>query len=383
MPGRILDLAASTPEMLSVFGDTALVGHALAFEAALARALTAEGLVTPDAADAICRACADDAFDADGLAAEAAHAGTLAIPLVAALRGRAARLNPTAAAAVHKGATSQDLADTASMLQARAGVALLARDGNRIAAALEQLASRHAATPMLARTLLQPAAATTFGLKAAQWRQGVVDALARLEREAAQAAVLQFGGAVGTRSDLGGRGEAVAARMAGELGLGVAPPWHARRGAVAGLGAAVAILASAAGKIARDVALMAQGEVGEAFEPRVPGRGGSSAMAHKRNPTGCQVAISASIRAPHLAATLMSAAPGEHDRGLGGWQAEAPVLASLFEVAHGGVAAMAAVVEGLEVDVDAMARNLARSGVDGDVGEAEAITRRLLRPDAG
>lgn len=383
MPGRILDLAASTAEMLSVFGDGALVAHALAFEAALARALAAEGLVTVEVADAIGRACADEVFDADALAAQAAHAGAFAIPFVADLRRRVAGRNAAAAAAVHRGATSQDVADTALMLQARAGATLLARDGHRIAAALEKLASHHAATPMLARTLLQPAAATTFGLKAAQWRQGVVDALARLEREAAHAVVLQFGGAVGTRSGLDARGEAVAARMAAELGIAVAPPWHARREAVAGLGAAIAILASAVGKIARDVALMAQGEVGEAFEPQVPGRGGSSAMAHKRNPTGCQVALSAALRAPHLAATLMSAAPGEHDRGLGGWQAEAPVLASLFEVAHGGVAAMAAVVEGLAVDTDAMARNLARAGVGEDVGEAEALTRRLLRPDAG
>jgi 3-carboxy-cis,cis-muconate cycloisomerase len=147
---------------------------------------------------------------------------------------------------------------------------------------------------------------------------------------------------------------------------------------VAGLGAALAILTGAVAKIARDVALLAQAEVAEAFEPRVAGRGGSSAMAHKRNPAGCQIALSAAMRAPHLAATLISALPGEHERGLGGWQAEAPVLAELFEITHGAVAAMAEVVGGLEVDAAAMARNLAAANVGDDVGEARELARRLL-----
>jgi 3-carboxy-cis,cis-muconate cycloisomerase len=167
--------------------------------------------------------------------------------------------------------------------------------------------------------------------------------------------------------------------MSEELGLAApAAPWHARREGVAGLGAALAILTGVVAKIAQDLALMAQAEVAEAFEPRVDGRGGSSAMPRKRNPTGCQVALSASVRTPHLAATLMSTLTGEHERGLGGWQAQAPVLADLFALTHGAVAAMAEVVEGLEVDVAAMARNLAAAGVGSDVGEAEALIRRLL-----
>jgi 3-carboxy-cis,cis-muconate cycloisomerase len=382
MPGRILALAASTPDMLAVFGDAALVGHALAFEAALAGALAAEGVIPAGAADAIRAACAEPDFEVAELAAAAAHAGAFAIPLVAELRRGVAGRDPAAAEAVHRGATSQDVADTALMRQAQRAVALLARDGARIVDALGALADRHAGTPMLARTLLQPAATTTFGLKAAQWRQGVVDALARVAHEAERAIRLQFGGAVGTRAGLAGCGDAVAARMAAELGLPAAEPWHGRRDAVAGLGAAVAILAAATGKIARDVALMAQGEVGEAFEPPEPGRGGSSAMPHKRNPTGCQVALSAAGRAPHLAATLIAAVPGEHERALGGWQAEAPVLAELFEVTHGAVAAMATVAEGLELDVEAMARNLAQARVGDDTGEAAALARRLLQPGA-
>lgn len=364
--------------MLAAFGDEALLAAALAFEAELAVAQAAEGLIPAGHARLIAEACAAP-FDIDALAEAAAQAGTLAIPLVATLRERVAARDPEAAASVHRGATSQDLADTALMLQAKAALELLRRDARRLAGALAAQARAHAATPILARTLLQPAAATTFGLKAAQWRAGVLDAAARLEREADAAVRLQLGGAVGTLAGQDGRGAAVARRMAAALGLGLsAAPWHARRGAVAGLGAALAILTGAAAKMARDVALLSQAEVAEAFEPRVAGRGGSSAMAHKRNPTGCQFALSAAVRAPHLAATLMSALPGEHERGLGGWQAEAPVLADLFALAHGAVAAMAEVAEGLEVDAAAMARNLAAAGVDTDPGEAAALTERLL-----
>jgi len=378
MGSRIRDLAGSTAAMLEAFGDDALLKASLAFEAALARAQAAEELIAPESAAAIAAAC-EEPFDIETLAEAAAHAGTLAIPLVAELRSRAERRRPGAGAAVHLGATSQDVSDTALMLQAKTGLALLAGDQARIVAALAALAQAHASSPMLARTLLQPAAATTFGLKAAQWRLSVADAAARLEREGQAALSLQLGGAVGTLGGQQGRGAAVAQRMADELRMRApAGPWHARREDVAALGAALAILTGAVAKIAGDVALMAQAEVGEAFEPRVEGRGGSSAMAHKRNPTGCQVALSAALRTPHLAATLIATVPGEHERGLGGWQAQAPVLADLFALTHGAVAAMAAVVEGLEVDAAAMARNLAAAGVGQDVGEAVDLVRRLL-----
>jgi 3-carboxy-cis,cis-muconate cycloisomerase len=155
--------------------------------------------------------------------------------------------------------------------------------------------------------------------------------------------------------------------MSAELGL-AAPtlPWQAQREAVCGLGAALAILIGALGKIARDVSLLAQNEVGEAFEPKVAGRGGSSAMAHKRNPTGCQTVLSAAIRAPHLAAALLSALPAEHERGLGGWQAEGPILSELFLLAHGALAVLLPVVLGLEIDAGH------------DAGEAQAMVAAAL-----
>jgi 3-carboxy-cis,cis-muconate cycloisomerase len=379
MGALLRDRPAASAEMLTAFGDAALLAACLRFEAALAGAQAEEGLIPRDAASRIRALCGDLPLDVPALAAEAAHAGTLAIPLVARLRDRAGE----AARHVHAGATSQDLADTALMLQVQAGAALMGRDLAALGDAAAALARDHAATPALARTLLQAALPMSFGLKAAHWALGIDAARRRLAREADAAAPHQLGGAAGTRAGMAGRGAAVAARMAAELGLSCPPaPWHARRDGVAGVAAALAIAVGAIGKIARDVALLAQSEVAEAFEPRVPGRGGSSSMAHKRNPTGCQVALAAALRAPGLAATIFAALPQEHERGLGGWQAEGPVLAELFCLAHGALEAMLAVVAGLEVDAARMCANLAAARVGEDPGESLALTAACLAPRA-
>ncbi|CAN5346212.1 3-carboxy-cis,cis-muconate cycloisomerase [soil metagenome] len=381
MSSLLRDRPASTPAMLAVFDDATLLRAALLFEAVLAEAQAAEGLIALDAAEAIVAACVEFP-DVEDLAEAAAHAGTLAIPLVQILRQRVAlRHGDAVAALVHKGATSQDLADTVLMLQAKAGAALIRDEAARLANALAVLAQAHAATPMLGRTLLQAALPITFGLKVASWLQSVDEALTRFDAEAKVALRLQLGGAAGSLAGLDGKALALAERLAARLDLALpATPWHAQRGALAGLASALAILVGAVGKIARDVSLLAQTEVAEAFEPRIDGRGGSSAMAHKRNPTSCQVALSAALRAPHLAATIVSALPQEHERGLGGWQIEGPVLADLFQLAHGALAAMAPVIEGLEVDTDRMAANLAAAGVGTDTGESEALVRRALAP---
>lgn len=375
----VRDRAAASAEMLTVFGDKALVRAALDFETALGVAKAEEGLISAGAATIIATACADLQVDIPTVAVEAAHAGTLAIPLVRHLRATVGEIDPAAAAEVHRGATSQDVSDTALMLQAKAGLALIERDLLKMVAALEGLAETHAETPMLGRTLLQGALPITFGLKVANWLLGIDAALDRLRREGEAAVVLQFGGAAGSLAGLGGRGIAVAERLARQLGLSCPPiPWHARRDGIAGLVSALAIATGAVGKIARDIALMAQAEVAEAFEPRVAGRGGSSSMHHKRNPTGCQVALSAALRAPGLASSILAALPQEHERGLGGWQIEGPVLADLFSVAHGAVAAIAPVVQCLELDTERMRANLAAANVGFDTGESAALVRRAL-----
>lgn len=361
--------------MLAAFSDAATLRHALAFEGELARAEAAEGLIGAEAAEAIAALCTTIAIDPAELAEEAALAGTLAIPLVARLR---AALTGEAAKALHKGATSQDVADTILVCQIRAAGDLLGADLTRITAALATLARRHAATPAIGRTLLQDALPISFGLRIAHWQAGVSEATNRLRHEVEAGATLQFGGAAGSRAGLGGKAVAVSARLAAALGLPDAPPWHARRGGIAGIATALAIAIGTLGKMARDVSLLAQNGIAEAREPAIPGRGGSSAMAHKRNPTGCQVALSASLRAPGLVAGILAGLPAEQERGLGGWQAEGPALAELFLLAAGAADAMATVAEGLEIDEAAIARNLAAAGMGHDIGESAALIAALL-----
>jgi 3-carboxy-cis,cis-muconate cycloisomerase len=366
---------ASTAEMIGIFSDRATIDHALAFEAALARGEAAEGLIAQESADAIAAACAGIAIDPADLAEEAALAGTLAIPLVRRLR---AALSGEAATTLHKSATSQDVADTILMRQVVAAARLLAADVKRARNALCALAERYVATPAVGRTLLQDALPIGFGARLAQAAAGIDNAARRLDAEVAANAKIQFGGAAGTRAGLDGKGVAVARRMAEELGLATGVPWHARRVGVAAIASALGILIGALGKLARDVSLLAQNAVGEAREPAIPGRGGSSAMAHKRNPTGCQVALSASIRAPGLVASILAGLPQEEERGLGGWQAEGPALADLFLLAAGSASAMATVAEGLEIDEVAIARNLESAGLGSDIGESEVIVAAIL-----
>lgn len=370
---------SATPAMLALFDDRATIAHALAFEAALARAEAAEGVLGSDVAGAIVAGCADLHVDPADLAEEAALAGTLAIPLVqrlaAAVGGAAGR---TAGRAVHVGATSQDVADTVLMLQAKAAAALLAGDRARLCSALFASADRHAATPAIGRTLLQDAMPVGFGLRLAQAAGGIDEAGRRLDAEVDANARLQLGGAAGTRAGFDRKGAAIARRMADDLGLMAGVPWHARRGGVAGIASALGILIGTLGKFARDVSLLAQNAVGEAREPAIAGRGGSSAMAHKRNPTGCQVALAAAIRAPGLVASILGGLPQEEERGLGGWQAEGPVLADLFLLAAGSAAALATVAEGLEIDETAIARNLAAADVGTDIGESAEIVAALI-----
>ncbi|MBV9520960.1 MAG: 3-carboxy-cis,cis-muconate cycloisomerase [Hyphomicrobiales bacterium] len=361
MPSLIQARMSSSAEMPAIFSDEALITHALAFEASLAQAEAECGIIPDRAAKSIGQAAQTLRPNPSELAEAAAHAGTLAIPLVRQLGEAVARIDKDAAGHVHFGATSQDLADTALVLQLRDGCALLQRDLARLAAALAALSERHRATVMLARTLMQPALPTSFGVKTASWLIGVEDGLSRLLRESEDALCLQFGGAAGTLSALGDKGVDVAQRLAARLGLSLAPmPWHTRRDAIAGLACALGILAGTLGKIARDLSLLSQAEIGEVAEPSGQGRGGSSTMPHKRNPIGSMVALAAATRTPGLVATLLSAMVQEQERALGGWQAEAPTLAALFEATHGATVALAEAMDSLTVDEAAMRHNLER-----------------------
>lgn len=352
------DMLASKA-IAACFSDAALVEGMLAFERGLAVAEAACGIVPRSAADAIESASRSTSFDFDALAGEARTAGTLAIPLVKRLTEHVAGHDPEAARYVHWGATSQDVQDTATALAIRRASERLALDVERIGDALARLVEAHRATPMAARTLLQIAAPVPFGWKAAVWLDAVARVRSELARAAREAAVLQFGGATGVRASLGSQGEAVAQALSQALQLPLPDvAWHAIRDRIARLGAELGVACGVLAKIAGDVALLMQSEVGEAFEPAGEGRGGSSAMPHKRNPVGAMLAREAAIRAPALVGTLVAEIAGEHERGLGQWQGQFWTLGELFMATGSAAEAMVEALEGLTIDAGAMQRNL-------------------------
>jgi 3-carboxy-cis,cis-muconate cycloisomerase len=346
------------------------------FEGALAVGSARAGIFPAAHAQAISTVCERAFFDSKELAGAARTAGTLAIPFVKALTAQVAAVSPDAARFVHFGATSQDVMDTAvslCMKQAAARICALAREMGDAAAAL---ARKHSTTATVARTLLQPAAPVPFGWKAAMWLSPLARSLPHYRRAADEACVLQFGGAAGTLSAFGQRGEAVCAALAEELALQQAVTWHSARDAFARLGNETAMLTGLAAKIARDVALLMQPEVGEAAEPAGAGRGGSSSMPHKRNPSGCLLALEASMRAPGLASTLLAQLSPEHERGIGQWQSQWFTLRELALAAASALGAVSEVLQGLQVNGNAMRANLERGK---GMVFSEAVSLRLSR----
>ena len=344
------------------------------FEGALARASARVGLIPPSLAQIIDEVCRQARFDSRALAREG-RAGTLAIPFVKQLTAQVAAVSQEAAGHVHAGATSQDVIDSAAALCLKAGSERLLELAARVGDALVGVARRHANTITVARTLIQPAAPLPFGWKAAVWLSMFARAHVALRAAAARACVVQLGGAGGTLAAFGARGDALATALADEFGLPRSLiTWHSARDGFARLGAETAILAGAAGKMARDVALLMQPEVAEAAEPQASGRGGSSSLPHKRNPALSVLALEAAQRTPALAATLLAQLTPEHERGLGQWQSQWFTLRELFCSAGSGVAAMAEVAEGLQVDAAAMSANLERTR---GLAFSESVATRL------
>ncbi|HKW82658.1 MAG TPA: 3-carboxy-cis,cis-muconate cycloisomerase [Burkholderiaceae bacterium] len=353
------DRFLSTQEAVDGFGATALIQHMLDVEAALAKAQAGEGIVPASAAASIAAACRAEHFDAQRIVADGAVAGTVLIPLVKALTAEVARRDAKAAAWVHWGSTSQDVIDTAMVLATRDSLARIDAGLERTIAALTALARTHRDTPMLARTLLQPAQVISVGFKLLAWIAPLVRARRRLQDAARAALQLQLGGAVGTLSTLGDRGGAVVRRVAAELGLRVPDgAWHTQRDEWVALGCEVGLLCGSLGKIALDVGLLAQAEVGEMAEPSGGGRGGSSAMPHKRNPVGSMIVRAVALRTPQRVATLLAAMPQEHERALGSWQAELADWPQLMLGAEGALQALGEIAAGLSIDALRMRANI-------------------------
>jgi 3-carboxy-cis,cis-muconate cycloisomerase len=365
----------SSAAMRTICDDLTYLQHMLDFEAGLARAEAATGVIPASAADTIAKSCRAESFDLAALAEAATRSGNLAIPLVKALTANVAKADADAARYVHWGATSQDAIDTASMLGLRAAIGVLLSDIDRAIAGFAKLARQHRDTAMVARTWLQHALPMPFGLKLAEYAAALHRSRARLLRLRGEALALQFGGAAGTLAALGDNGLRVAERLAQELKLPLpAAPWHTHRDRIAEAASVFAILAGTCGKIARDIQLMMQTDVAEAFEPSGEGRGGSSTMPHKRNPVAAATALAAATMAPGLAATIFSSLVQDHERSAGPWHAEWPTLPMLLLVTSGALAATVDIAEGLEVDAARMRVNL--DATHGLI-MAEAVTMAL------
>jgi 3-carboxy-cis,cis-muconate cycloisomerase len=342
------------PALRAAVADDSWVAAMLEAETALARVQAAAGEISPEAAEAVAAACREP-YEPDGR-----DAANPVVPLARALRERA----PEA----HRGATSQDILDTAAMLVARRARELILAELDGVAAACARLADEHRGTAMAGRTLLQRAQPVTFGLKAAGWLSGVVAARAGLQHAELAA---QLGGPVGAQSP------ALVERFAEELGLATpALPWHGDRTRVARLGAALAIAAGACEKVALDVILLAQNEVGEAAESSAGGRGGSSVMAHKANPVGAVRARAAARSARGAAGVLLEAMAGEHERAAGAWQSEWGALSDALAGAGGAAWSLREALEGLTVDPARMAANV--EGLPGDL-DMEAVNALIDR----
>ena len=376
MSFRLINSLGTTDAIADVFCDRSLVVAMLQFEVALARAEARVGVIPVQSVEAIAAAADPDAFDPAAIAAAARTSGTIAIGFVVRLTERVRELDPMSAGYVHWGATSQDVTDTALVLCLARARRILERHHDGLLDALRSLSDQYAGTVMLGRTLLQPAPPVTFGLKAAGWYAACARGGTRVREAFDEALVLQFGGASGTLAALGDRGLDVTTELGRELGLSLPDaPWHAHRDRLASLVASCGVYVGTLGKIATDVSLLMQGEVGEASEPG----GGSSTMPQKRNPAGCAIAIAAATRVPGLVASFLSGMLQQHERGVGGGHAEGPTIVSVVQATVAALAAVQHIAEDLRVDHARMRTNIAATG--GTVFAERAMM--LLAPSLG
>jgi 3-carboxy-cis,cis-muconate cycloisomerase len=337
--------------------DRAWLQAMLDTEAALAAAEADAGVIPAEAAAAIGTACDAGGFDVEAIGREGRSVG---VPVISLLRALRERVDDEVAGFGHCGATSQDVMDTAAMLVARRVIERIEPELDGVARACAGLAEQHRGTLMAARTLMQHGLPTTFGLKAAGWLDSIVAARERLD---SVSLAVQFGGASGTLASLGEGSERVVGLLAKRLDLDEpAIPWHTSRVRVADLGASLALVAGALEKIGLDVVLLSQTEVGEVAEPSGGGRGGSSALPHKRNAIGSVLAIASARRVRGAAGVLLAAMPQELERAAGAWQSEWEPLRESLALTGGAAAAVREALEGLEVRPERMRENLDATG---------------------
>lgn len=362
--------------MRAVFSDEVLARRYVDVEVALARAEAAVGVISSVAAAEIARRAEALTVDLPKLKAETDIVGYPIVGIVHQLASGAG----DAGGYVHWGATTQDIMDTATVLQLREALALVETDLISLDATLAALAAKHRDTVMAGRTHLQHALPVTFGFKAAVWLSMIRRHRSRLDQLRPRLLVAQFSGAAGTLASLGDKGLEVQAAFARELGLSQADiTWHVARDGIAEVGAFLGLVTGSLAKIAVDVMLMMQTEIGEAFEPFVKGRGSSSTMPQKRNPISCEmiVALAKAVRAQ--VGLLLDAMATDHERATGPWHLEWIALPEAFIASSGALHQARFMLDGLVVEPDAMRRNL---DITGGLIVAEAVMMALA-PHAG
>lgn len=346
-------------EVNALFSTEAYLSAMLRFEAALAQAQAEEGMIPQAAADTITRCCTLDHIDIPSLIPAIGLAGNPNIPLVKQLTAAVKKIDSEASKYVHLGATSQDVIDTAVMLQIKAALLLIQKDLEQLLNQLYQLAETHRHSIMAGRSFLQHARPITFGYKVATWMDGLLRTSQRIEQVLRHNLVLQFGGAVGTLAGFGDKSLPVAHTLAQKLDLALPPiSWHTQRDRLVEVASTLGILTGNLGKIAKDISLLMQTEVAEVFEPSGAGKGGSSTMPHKRNPVGCVAILAAAQRSPALLATLFQSLPQDHERATGLWHAEWLPLIELCKLTAGALQQALHMTNGLEVDTQRMLQNL-------------------------
>ncbi len=359
-PSSLLTPLMSRAAMRAVVDDRAHLQRMLDFEAALARAEAAVAVIPAGSVDAITNAAKAELYDCAALGEAAVRAGNIATPVVEAFTAEVAKTDSWSARFVNWGATAQDIIDTALMLELRAGIDVLLADLNRAIEGFVTLAGRHRRTATVARTLLQHSLPIPFGLKLASYAAALARSRERLRRLRREALALQFGGAVGTLAALGEHGLAVTDRLAALLDL-PAPdaPWHGHSDRLAEIASALAVLTGTCGKIGRDLAMLMQTEVAEVFEPATGEREGDGPVPlQKRAPVLAATAVSAAFMAPNLLATVVAGQVQEHERAVGGWQAQWHAFPALLLVTSGAVEAIAELAQKLYIDTERMRDNL-------------------------
>ncbi len=374
----------STPEMANVFSPLAQLRAMMRFEWALSSALETNGLAEAGSAAVVEKLLNADLIDRVSLLSVARHSGNIAIPFVQQLTAAVNAQSEIAARSVHLGATSQDVLDSALVLQMKEALHLLDEALTRLDAALLAQVRRHRDAVMLGRTWLQAGPPVTLGLKLAEVLSALRRDRQRIRQEQDRVLVLQFGGAVGTLASLGSLGSVVSAKVAQLLDLAEPElPWHTQRDSLAAIVQLLALVTGTLAKLGRDIALLMQSEVGEVSEGGAEGHGGSSTMPHKHNPVGCAALIAIHAKMPGLAATMLHAMQQEHERGLGLWQAEWDTVPEAFRLTSASISYATEVIEGLKVDSNRMQANLdATHGLPLAEAVSGALASKIGRTEA-